>query len=315
MQLNSNISGNRIVANQGMVRRNAPPAANGNGASTGLWGTADARFESWDRDRNGQVTEGEIGLALRQRGLSVNEKAALETFRGRQGELQSASNDNWGTERGGFTRADLTAYRNAGDGEAARLQEQFGIERGLATESQDVRDRARANGPANLSDRIGTRDYYIDRYRDFRRRNPDQKAPDYYMNYGLKYFDRFHRNKSSLQPVSQRWVDRTGVALQRNMEQRRAAGAGSFAALERNPEGFRSFAYGSHPDAYVNSGLRQVPYADRVRIGMTPDVADLATQDGVKQVVETGGRVVLQDAVGAGRSAVDGVRRLGASVF
>ena len=186
-------------------------------ADQNLWSTARNRFGSWDQDRNGHLTNREVESALRSRNLSVNERAALQTLRGRQSELQRANNDEWGFENDGATLRDLRAFRNAGDGEAGRLDEQFRIERGLALEPQSVRDRVRANGPADLSDRIGTRDYYIDRYRDFRRRNPGEQAPDYYLNYGLKYFDRFHAQRDSLQPVTQGWVDRTGVALQEGM--------------------------------------------------------------------------------------------------
>lgn len=259
-----------------------------------LFNRTQMRFSSWDGDRDGHLTEQEVEGALRNnRDLSVEDRATLETLRGRQSELEEASNDEWFDEDDGFTRADLDAFRNAGDGEAARLGEQYGIEHGLATEPQSVRETASANGPADLTHRIGSRDYYIERYRDFRRRNPNERAPDYYLNYGLKYYDRFHANMDSLQPTSQAWVERTGVALQRNMEARRTQG--DYAGLERNQDDFRSFAYGSHPDAYVNSGLHDVPWADRVTIGLTPDAGDLLSWDGISQMLQTGVRVLAQD--------------------
>ena len=292
------------------ARRDGFTRAQSNQAGTdqNLWSTARNRFGSWDSDRNGHLTNREVESALRQGNLSVNERAALQTLRGRQSELQSANNDEWGRENDGATLRDLNAFRNAGDGEARRLEEQFRIERGLALEPQSVRDRARANGPADLSNRIGTRDYYIERYRDFRRRNPNEQAPDYYLNYGLKYFDRFHAQQDQLQPVSQGWVDRTGVALQESMESRRRQGG--FAQLERNSEAFRGFAYGSHPDAYVNSGLHDVPMADRIRIGLTPDISDLATADGLSQVWQTGTRVLGQDISAAAQSFGETMSRM-----
>ncbi|ODT63459.1 hypothetical protein ABS71_14275 [bacterium SCN 62-11] len=260
----------------------------------GLWDTANRRFDNWDADHNGQITNQEVQGALRNGSpLTTSERATLETLRNRQDELQAAHNDHWGLESGGFTRNDLQAYRNAGDGEAARLEEQFNIERGLATEDQSVRDRATANGPADLSGEIGTRDYYIDRYRDFRRRNPNEAAPDYYLNYGLKYFDRFHRTSGNFGPEAQQWIERTGVSLQTAMEGRR--GQADYANLERNADEFRSFAYGTHADAYVNSGLHSTNSVDRWNIFMTPDGSDLRTWDGVGQAIETGTRVLLQD--------------------
>jgi hypothetical protein len=57
-----------------------------------------------------------------------------------------------------------------------------------------------------------------------------------------------------------------------------------FAQLERDPEAFKKFAYDSHPDAYVNSGLYELPAQDLVKIGTTPDLKDLFTKDGLRQV-------------------------------
>lgn len=297
------VNGN--AAQNGAAPKESFVKSGGNDASQDLWNTARNRFGGWDKDRNGHLTNAEIETALKTKNLSANDKATLETLRGRQGELQKASNDEWGFESKGTSLKDLEAFRTAGDGEAKRLEEQFSIEKSLIGESQGVKDKALANKdrPATLADKVGTRDYYIDRYKDFRRRNPDEKAPDYYLNYGLKYFDRFHAQKGGLQEASQKWVDRTGVALQQNMETRNANPA-DFAALERNPEKFKSFAYGSHPSAYLDSGLQTVSYGDRIKIGMTPDASDLLTMDGVKQAVHTGGVVVAQDvrngAVAAG---------------
>lgn len=306
----SNVNGNSTPADTF-----TPASNNGSNSGEALWSTARAKFGSWDGDRNGHLTNTEIETALKRQNLGVNERSALETFRGRQNQLEESSNDEWGDENNGTTLKDLNAFRTAGDGEAQRLQEQFRIEQGLALEPQSVKDRALANrdSPADLSEKIGTRDYYIERYQDFRRRNPGEKAPDYYLNYGLKYFDRFHENKDQLQPVSQGWVDRTGVALQEKMEGRN--NGAQFARLERTPDQFKRFAYDSHPSAYLDSGLQHVPYGDRIRIGMTPDSSDLLTMDGVKQAVHTGGVVVAQDvgnaAVAAGNGIADGARWVG----
>lgn len=263
--------------------------ASANVTAPSLWNTARSRFGSWDGDHNGFLTDGEVEGRLRTDGLSAEEKAALETFRGRQSGLQKAHRDEFLWERKGTTLEDLDAYRASSEGR--RLEEQFRIEHGLATETRTAVDPDR---PADLSDKVGTREYYVERYRDFRRRNPDEKAPDYYLNYGVKYFDRFNARKGDLQPVSQAWVDRTARSLQEKMETR-ARNPEDFAQLERDPEAFKAFAYGSHPAAYLESGLQQVPWGDRVRIGLTPDASDLLTPDGINQAVKTGVSVLAQD--------------------
>lgn len=261
-----------------------------------LWTLARTGFADWDNDKNGYLTDSEVESALKNPNLSTGQRATLETLRGRQVKLQKASNDEWFRERSGTTLKDIEAFRTAGDGEAARLEEQYGVELGLLNEPQEVKDNALAqrDRPADLSDRIGTRDYYLERYKDFRRRNPSEKAPDYYLNYGLKYFDRFHAQKGALKEDARQWVDKTGVALQQAMEARNG-NPQSFAALERDPKRFKSFAYASHPEAYISSGLQNVSYGDRIKIGMTPDAEDLFTTDGLKQAVETGVTVIGQD--------------------
>ena len=52
-------------------------------------------------------------------------------------------------------------------------------------------------------------------------------------------------------------------------------------ALDNNS--FRSFAFNTHVPAYQNSGLLDLSIKDKATIGLTPDFADLATGDGVKQ--------------------------------
>ena len=264
--------------------------------SAGLWGTARSRFGGWDQNKDGHLTNGEVERALQRPRLSNDEKAALETFRGRQSQLEEAHNDECLDERRGITLKDIDTFQPSSGDAPKRLEEQFGIEKGLAAESQSDKDKAAANRdkPADLAGKIGSRDYYLERYKDFRRRNPSDKAPDYYLNYGLKYFDRFHAQKGGLQPPSQEWVDRTGVALQQKMENRN--NGADFARLERADGRFKRFAYDTHPSAYLESGLQKLPFGDRIKIGLTPDASDLFTADGMKQVVETGGVLFVEDA-------------------
>ena len=263
--------------------------------SNSLWPTARIRFRGWDRNKDGHLTNQEVESALKRPKLSHDEKAALETFRGRQSELEEAHNDEFLDERRGTTLRDIDTFERSGTDAPRRLEEQFRIERALSAEPKSVKDEAAAHPdrPAQLSEKIGSRDYYLERYKDFRRRNPSDKAPDYYLNYGLKYFDRFHAQKDGLQPQSREWVDRTGVALQQKMENRN--NGADFARLERSDGQFKSFAYDTHPSAYLESGLQKLPYGDRIKIGLTPDASDLFTPGGLKQVAQTGGVLVVED--------------------
>jgi len=60
----------------------------------------------------------------------------------------------------------------------------------------------------------------------------------------------------------------------------------------------------AHPDAYLDGGLSKLGPSDLMKIAATPDLGDLATLDGVSQILETGARLLPQwggqamDAVG-----------------
>lgn len=261
------------------------------------------RFSEFDADGNGFLTNEEIVSALDLE-LGPDERAALSTLRGRQGVVEEMADDEFWDENDGITRPDLAALKTSEVQDAAIIAEQFAIEQEIAR-AEPV-DPALVNVPADLTAIRGTREYYLERYEDFRMRNPDLPAPEYYLDYGLKYFDRFHANKPNMDPVTQGWIDRTGMALQVSIEDARIADPAAFAELERNGEAFREFAYATHPDAYVDSGLHQVPFGDRIAIGLTPDFGDLANYAGVAQVVETGTRVVGQDIAGAGEAVENG---------
>lgn len=250
-------------------------------------------FTTFDADGNGHLNEEEISSAL-QGQLSPDEEAALATLRGRQDQIQGAADTEMFMEWGGVSLQDVSAFRSNGTQDAEIIDEQFAIEQGLARELP--LDPSLRDTPADLTEIAGTREFYLERYEDFRRRNPDMEAPKYYTDYGLKYFDRFHENKADMTPAGQGFVNRTGLALQVGIEEARAADPQAFAQMERNSDDFSSFAYGTHPDAYINSGLNQIPLQDRLAVAGTPDLGDLLTLDGVAQMVETGARVVPQDA-------------------
>jgi hypothetical protein len=163
---------------------------------------------------------------------------------------------------------------------------------------------AARNLPAEV--RTPSSDYYKQRYDDFVRRNPGQTPPDYYLNYGQKYLEKFSAlGPKDLSPAGQVWRDKTLKALQDAIETKRAEDPAAFAQLERDPEAFKKFAYDTHADAYVSSGLFKLPAQDLVKIATTPELRDLLGKDGVRQIVDVIGRLKPEDVARIGGKTIE----------
>lgn len=148
-------------------------------------------------------------------------------------------------------------------------------------------------------------DYYEQRADDFRERNPGLEPPDYYLEYGDKYAERFASlDETDLSPEGLEWRDKTLNALQQAMEDKRIEDPEGFAELERDPDAFREFAYATHPDAYVDSGLFDLSLQDITVIGATPDIADVFTQDGIGQTLVTLGKLDAGDLLDIAKQTV-----------
>ena len=141
--------------------------------------------------------------------------------------------------------------------------------------------------PADLADRIGSGDYYSGRHEDFAKRHKKLEPPPYYLQYGLKYFQRFQSLRDKLSEEGKSWITRTAYLLQKSVEDRRKRSPRLFDVLERHPQEFQRFAYGSHPTAYLQAGLGALPPEDVLLVVNTPDAKDLLTSDGIAQVVKT----------------------------
>lgn len=142
------------------------------------------------------------------------------------------------------------------------------------------------NAPAPVA--TGNVDYYRQRLADFERRNPGMTPPDYYMGYGDKYAHRFaDLGPLQLSSAGLAWRDRTLMALQNAIEAKRIEDPAGFAQLECDPEAFKAFAYATHTDAYIDSGLFDLSAQDLAVIAMTPDIQDVLSQDGLRGWKET----------------------------
>lgn len=174
-------------------------------------------------------------------------------------------------------------------------------------------DTAPPGGAIKISElpdlvRPGTLDYYRGRHNDFRLRHPDPRvaAPEYYLSYGEKYAQRFSSlGPNDLSPAGLEWRDKTLFNLQFAIEGRRALNPLAFARLELDNHAFTAFAYATHPQAYVDAGLLTLPATDLVRIGLTPDIRDLATADGLSQIADVLKAVKPSDTVTIGRKTID----------
>jgi len=62
--------------------------------------------------------------------------------------------------------------------------------------------------------------------------------------------------------------------------------------IEENNSKFQAFAFDSHVDAYENAGLFGLPLSDLYKIGMTPDIFDLISPNGLRQAKEVAGDYV-----------------------
>lgn len=155
-------------------------------------------------------------------------------------------------------------------------------------------------------------DYYRQRYDDFVRRNPGKTPPSYYLEYGQKYLEKFSAlGPKDLSPAGLAWRDKTLKNLQDAIEKKRMEDPEGFAKLEQDEAAFKAFAYGTHPEAYLKAGLLKLPAQDLLKIATTPEMKDLLTPDGLRQVWDVL-RTVKPEDVGniAWATIQEGLRRL-----
>ena len=146
---------------------------------------------------------------------------------------------------------------------------------------------------------LGTKDYYRWRAEDFERRNPGKSAPDYYLGYGDKYAHRFmDGTRKNLSPEGQRWTDDTFRSLQNRLE----IGLREHPKMESDPEKLKDYAFETHSDAYLQSGLKELPFGDILRIMRTVEKKDYKNLNAWKEIGDVAPSVIAGQA---GRYLID----------
>lgn len=128
-------------------------------------------------------------------------------------------------------------------------------------------------------------DYYERRMKDFVHRHPGMRPPDYYMSYGNVYIKKFSALSSrQLSPAGLAWRDRTLRNLQSAMESQLYMTVPwhsvKFGELEMKNAEFTKFAFETHPQAYIDAGLFDLPAQDLLAIAGTADLMNfLSSKD------------------------------------
>jgi hypothetical protein len=144
------------------------------------------------------------------------------------------------------------------------------------------------------------------------------KPPSYYVSYGYFYCSNYGAKlKPTLSKDGQEWLDNARFYLQRNMEtglaqnmlgdviRMRSAkpGNGSFKMtvpqykLELDSETFKSFAFKTHPLAYLDGGLARLQLPDMMKIMGGPALEEWGDWRTYEQVWDSG-KVVAGDTIG-----------------
>jgi len=147
---------------------------------------------------------------------------------------------------------------------------------------------------------LGNVKYYMWRYNDLIRQNPhltesNNKALDYYKNYGNVYAIRFTNVTSpTLSKEGKIWFKQVRLNLQEAIENRlnpnKYSDANSF-ETRNNGKDFYNFAFQSHVKAYWNNSkegaipLYKLNTTDLIKILLTPDLVDLAGSEGRQQAI------------------------------
>lgn len=143
------------------------------------------------------------------------------------------------------------------------------------------------------------------------------KPPSYYVSYGYYYCSNYGAKLyPRLSPAGQAWLRNARWYLQKNMEDglnknmmgnqiqmsSQKPGNGSFKmmvpqyALELDDNTFKSFAFKTHPLAYLDGGLADLPILDLAKISAQPNIQEWGDGRTWEQAVDSG-EVVLPNMI------------------
>lgn len=132
---------------------------------------------------------------------------------------------------------------------------------------------------------LGTTAYYRWRLEDFKMRHKNQAeySPRYYLTYGEKYADRFHKEtRNQLSERGKKWLDLTLLELQLIMEKQLQADP----SIEYDADRFIDFAFRSHAHTYQKTGFFNLPLNDIRLILNTLDFKDsFVNRKGRRQII------------------------------
>ena len=141
------------------------------------------------------------------------------------------------------------------------------------------------NLPADCSGEIGTPNYYLARYDDYKSRNNNIENPEiYYISYGYKYCERFEslRNTEGTSEALKDWIDKTTTLLQEKLEAQIKANP----TIESDLDNLMRMAFKTHPEAYIEGGLFQLNMTDKIKIITTIKFEDLVSRLGREQIAD-----------------------------
>lgn len=115
------------------------------------------------------------------------------------------------------------------------------------------------------------------------------RPPAYYLGYGYKYCVRFGTETApKLSQAGKAWLAKARHLLQKTIEKRLLLNP----EMELDSTAFKTFAFETHPGAYWDAGLGNLPLSDLIIIGFTPDFKEWMDPETRSQAYDIGGRMM-----------------------
>ena len=121
---------------------------------------------------------------------------------------------------------------------------------------------------------------------------PGDRGGGYYWNYGRKYCKRFNNSSLMNDPKGARWVDCVTLNLHRALLSQCVKHGSDLEKVEQ-------CAYATHAKVYTDCGICELDkfFINQLKVMIIPDLSDLWTAVGRKQILESVGRCVSRPFV------------------